>query len=185
MSEKNNDDKRGGKEHVKYWYDIYLKYKESGLQKTVFCKKNNIVLKLFTNKLFRIEYKKYTSPELYKKLFEIGLESFDTTENLYDICDRHNIPFSQLSEIRTHIRWNRVIEELKKEDNSNMKFIEIPSKSIPIEPTPITKEPETKTEALKKQNDIEIIINQGVKVLLSPQIDSTKIIKIIEFLKDL
>jgi hypothetical protein len=44
---------------------------------------------------------------------------------------------------------------------------------------------EPEHEVVEKQNDIEIIISKGVKVSISPNIDSMKIIKIIELLKDL
>jgi len=40
-------------------------------------------------------------------------------------------------------------------------------------------------EVIEPRNDIELSIAQGIKVLVSPNIDSMKIIKIIELLKDL
>ena len=40
-------------------------------------------------------------------------------------------------------------------------------------------------DVIEAQNDIEIAITKGVRVLISPSLDSMKIIKIIELLKDL
>lgn len=40
-------------------------------------------------------------------------------------------------------------------------------------------------EVLSPKNDIELQISKGVRVLISPELDSMKIIKIIELLKDL
>ena len=40
-------------------------------------------------------------------------------------------------------------------------------------------------EVIAPQNEVEIIIAQGVKVSIAPNIDTMKVVKIIEFLKDL
>jgi hypothetical protein len=40
-------------------------------------------------------------------------------------------------------------------------------------------------DVIEAQNDIEITITKGVRVLISPSLESMKIIKIIELLKDL
>jgi hypothetical protein len=40
-------------------------------------------------------------------------------------------------------------------------------------------------EVIEPQNDLEIIIGKGVKVSIAPNIDTMKVVKIIEFLKDL
>lgn len=64
-----------------------------------------------------------------------------------------------------------------------MKFVQITREKDSVSEFSTLKEPQE--EFVEKQNDIELIITKGVKVIISPNIDSMKIIKIIELLKDL
>ena len=57
-------------------------------------------------------------------------------------------------------------------------FIQVPSTQTQA---PVVHEP----EVLRKQNDIELTISVGVKVVVAPEVGADKLVRIIELLKDL
>lgn len=83
-----------------------------------------------------------------------------------------------------HLNCTEQLSKLKNSQvDSPMKFVQITREKDSVSEFSTLKEPQE--EFVEKQNDIELIITKGVKVIISPNIDSMKIIKIIELLKDL
>ena len=157
------------------WYETMEKFEDSGMTQKEFCNKYKIDYKAFCNLRYRMIYKRDTNPELYAKLYSIGRKYMKSGDLPSKFAKDHEIGIRLLSEISTHIGYLDLIAEIKAEkEASPMKFVQIQHQ-----------EPLQHAEVMEKQNDIEIIITKGVKVSISPNIDSMKIIKIIELLKDL
>ena len=70
-----------------------------------------------------------------------------------------------------------------KEDKSFMNFVKVNTEPKVIENTEVKILPTPLH--VESKNDIEIVINKGVRVLISPNIEPMQMIKIIELLKDL
>lgn len=169
------------KEEVWYWYQVMEEYQKSGLIQTNFCKENKIDYKVFCNMRFRIIYKRDSEPQLYKKLMDIGREymSLGYAKGANEFAKKHGVNPRHLSEVATHMGYLDMIEELKAEkEPAPMKFVQVQHQGN-------LQRPVQEAEVVEKQNDIEIIITKGVKVSISPNIDTMKVIKIIELLKDL
>ena len=169
------------KEEVWYWHEMMETYQKSGLIQTMFCKENNLEYKVFCNMRFRLIYKRDTEPKLYQKLMSLGREymALGYAKGAADFAKKHAVNPRHLSEVATHIGYLDMIEEIKSErEPEPMKFVQVQHQGN-------LQAPVQEAELIEKQNDIEILITKGVKVSISPNIDSMKIIKIIELLKDL
>ncbi|HEY1645922.1 MAG TPA: hypothetical protein VGF75_06165, partial [Candidatus Saccharimonadales bacterium] len=94
----------------------------------------------------------------------------------------HDIDIKTLSTLATHLNYIDAIAEMKdKKEPKSMQFIQVPQKLIPSDYPSSPIEP----EVVKKQNDIELMISAGVKVVVAPEVGADKLIRIIELLKDL
>jgi hypothetical protein len=170
------------KDEVWYWYGVMEQFETSGMRQKEYCDQYDVHYKKFCSMRYRIIYKRDTHPELYKKLLPIGRKYLESGAAASKFAKEHDVTMNLLSEVGTHIGYLDLIEEIKHEkEPAKMNFIKVPNpQSLPSH-TVESPEP----EIVEKQNDIEIIISKGVKVSISPNIDSMKIIKIIELLKDL
>ncbi len=174
---------KNSEEEVWAWYQHLEDWRESGLAKSVFVEREGLNYNKMTNMIFRIEYKRKSDPRYYEKLMTIGKAYLASGERLTSkYAKEHNIPPSHLGEILTHINYLKVIERKKAEHSAPMNFIQVPTVQS-SQPRPPMVAPEA--EVIEKQNDIELMITKGVRVLISPNIEPLKIIKIIELLKDL
>lgn len=183
-------------EEVWYWYQTIEKYHESELTPGKFCKKFNIDYKTFRNRYLRIAYTGHTNPDQYAEWLDWFNKYQSSSLYISKFAKLHGIALASLSAMQTHRHYVDAIERLKIEKGilpAKMNFIQVPvTKPKPLDfKAPSIKnigghiqKPE-EAEVIEKQNDIEIIISKGVKVSISPNIDSMKIIKIIELLKDL
>lgn len=143
-----------------------------------YCEKYDVDYNKFCNMRYRLVYKR-DQPELYAKLVSIRRKQLESGAPSAELAKAHGIKACHLSEIGTHLGYLDLLEEIKLEkEPSPMKFIHVPSVNLPF-PTP------QEHEVLEQKNDLEISISKGIKVTIAPNIDSMKIIKIIELLKDL
>lgn len=166
-------------EEIWTWYQHIEKWKESGLPQKRFAEQEGISYNKLSNMLFRIVYKSRSDPKLYETLVKHGRAYLASGSKFSSKYAREcNIRPANLGEIITHLNYLDIIERKKAEMESQMNFIQVPTINLPM-PTP--QEP----EVIEKQNDIELMITKGVRVLISPNIEPMKIIKIIELLKDL
>lgn len=168
-------------DEIWYWHLKVEEFIESGMAPKAFCESRELDYKKFSNMRYRIEYKRITHPDMYKKNVPIARRYIASGIPASKFAKDNNIDVRILSELVTHLGYVDIIENMKngiKKEPETMNFIQVPSINLPM-PTP----PEP--EVIEPQNDLEIIIAKGVKVSISPNIDSMKIIKIIELLKDL
>ena len=165
------------------WYQHLEKWKASGLSQKKFAVQKGLNYIKMINMIVRIVYKRKSDPKYYEKLMSIGtayLESGERFSSRY--ANAHGIPVRHLGEIITHIHYLKIIERKKAEQSAPMNFIQVPSVQSSQPRTPMVTQ---EAEIIEKQNDIELMITKGVRVLISPNIEPLKIIKIIELLKDL
>ncbi len=202
-------------EEVWYWYEIFVKFKQEKITSISFCEKYNIRYADFHSKYAHIIFWMDSKPELYNKLVLLGRKFKSQPESRERFCALNNVPIKHLSRAVTHLNYLDTIERVKKlkstekrEDEENneerdgakqMSFIQVPVATkehhLTIQKPPI-KHPNESPQAplilgaphqelLEKRNDIELTITKGIKVTISPNIESEKIIKIIDLLKDL
>lgn len=174
------------KEEIWYWHGIMEQFETSGMAQKEYCDQYEVDYKKFCNMRYRMVYKRDTNPELYKKLLPLGRKYIASGIPASKFAKENDIEVRILSQIGTHIGYLDLIEEIKREKQPEpMKFIQVnPGQKVTV-PDPTHMFPPPEHEVLEKQNDLEIIISKGVKVSIAPNIDSRKIIKIIELLKDL
>lgn len=171
-------------EDIRFWYQHICKYRESGLTRIAYINRENIDAKKFHNMLHRIS--RNTDTDRYRKLSEIGRKYINEgNRNSGAFAKQHGILKRDLCDMVTHLKYQDIIERVQREKDSGMQFIEIPQKEITIKEESIAATLSPEADVIQPQNDIEIVISKGVRVCISPSIDSTNIIKIIELLKDL
>lgn len=191
------------------WYQHLEDYKlvKDTMNQREYCTKHNLNYIKFHNYRFKIYYKKYTHPDLYKKLVKLYKDFPVSPLTFKAYAEANDINHRWLTETSIHLLFIEVIEEklkslglplpalkeeiikpepkpapepLPKPEENPMTFYQVPTSNLPFIPST-----SHSGEIIEKQNDIEITISQGVKVSIAPNIDSMKIIKIIELLKDL
>lgn len=169
-------------EEIWKWYQHLEKCNSTGSTIHQYCRDNNLDIKEYYFFSRRIKYIKDSKPVLYMKLIE-SLQEFESTDmTLKDYAKTKNIKKWHLEEVRVHLCFLESIERMKNNSpEQKMTFIKAPTIIAK------TKEetPPSDGEVIVKQNDIEINISKGVKVCIAPNVESIKIIKIIELLKDL
>lgn len=167
-------------ENVWFWYQHAMAHKQTTLSRMKYCKKHNIEFKKFANMCQRIIYKSLGDPKEYAELCAIGRAYMNSNMMRADFVKKNDVEVNTLQEIVTHLRYQDIIAKVRQEKEGQMNFIQVPCNLVQSDyPAP----PEG--EIVVPQNDLEISITQGVKVCISPNIDSMKIMKIIELLKDL
>lgn len=169
-------------DEIWYWYQKIEEYKSSGMKQKEYCEHYEVEYKKFCNMIYRIEYRRTSHPEEYQKNLLIARKYMASGAPASKFAKANDIDIRVLSEMVTHLGYADIIESMKtKKEEKPMRFIEMPMIPMSNGGSHIP----TEHEVVEKQNDIEIIITKGVKVSISPNIDSMKIIKIIELLKDL
>lgn len=176
-------------DEIWYWYTACIAQRESNMPLPQWCKANSVDYKYMSNVRQRMEGKKYTNPAYYKKLMEhVGeLNASGMVPRHY--CKENKLNKLHLEAARTHWKYLQRIEYIKTErerNNLEMHFINIPvKKDIKTLKTSEPKLSFSTPQVIEASNDIELMITQGIKVIISPSIDATKIIKIIDLLRNL
>ncbi len=171
-------------DEIWYWHLKIQEYKASGMRQKEYCTKYEIDYKRFCNMYYRMVYKSDTNPELYQKMIPITRKYIASGILASKFAKDNGVNIRMLSEMVTHLGYQDILHSIKKsKEEQPLQFIQVPTVQSALPSPPV--EPEPEHEVLEKQNDIEIMITKGVKVSISPNIDSMKIIKIIELLKDL
>lgn len=162
-------------DEIWYWHQKIEEFHSSGMAPKEYCSEYEIDYKKFSNMRYRIEYKKHTHPEVYMNCLPIVRKYMKSGAPASKFAKANSIDIKLMSEMVTHLGYQDIIEKMKAEkEEKPMQFVQVQQRLAVQE-----------AEIVEKQNDLEIIITKGVKVSISPNIDSMKIIKIIEFLKDL
>ena len=172
-------------DEVWYWHKCIEGYLSQPLPQKAYCEQHNINYKTFCNRYYRIVYKSVKHPEEYKRLVPIARKYLASGgKAASQFAKANDIHVNTLSEMVTHLGYKDAIEKLKAErEGMSMKFIQVPS----VQPRPPTgyRGNAIEPEVMKKQNDVELIISAGVKVVVAPEVGADKLIRIIELLKDL
>ena len=170
-----------------FWYSAIIEQQEGELSAPTYCKERFLDYKKFTNMRYRMFYIEHMRPDEYKVLMKAGREFIDSPLQLSEFAKANKVDKTKLTEARTHILYKEAIERLKKErggkEAETMNFVQLKNPAKPQ--MAFLSPPPQEHEVVEAQNDIELVITKGVKVMISPQVDSMKIIKIIELLKDL
>lgn len=173
------------------WYCVLMEWKELGASKpTVFCRQHNIDITRFQAMKSRIFSLELTNPDIYAKRIELSKKYKGSAMSMLSFCKMYDANHITLVDFLTHLEYKASIERLKQTREriylgegapEPMNFVSLKPSAIP----PVQSVPIQSAEVIECQNDIELTITKGVRVLISPELDSTKIIKIIELLKDL
>ena len=191
------------------WFQHILGLLNSGESFTKYARENNLPLKEFKNFSNRLFHKNFTNPKDYERSIFHRERFVRSNLTNMDYCKANGIDKYYLHNINNHFSiWKRVEIELIKrgidptqfeinpynrvEDRElSMNFIrvkkhkiETSANSVPIkqiQPIPY----EQQEEYIKAKNDLEISISHGIKVLLPHDTDSEKMLKVINFLKEL
>ena len=163
-------------------YRIDQELIKEGMGLKRFCAKYGYDYVRQCNFRYRYYFKSENDPEFYKILLEkvnhfLQLRKEKGGMAIVDFIRQHypgGKP-SNISDMLTHLKYQ---ERIKKMMEKPMQFIAVQPKKQEVKRI---EEP----EVLAPQNEIELKVSQGVRVMISPNLDSMKIIKIIELLKDL
>ena len=162
------------------WYEKCEKQDELRLKPTAFCQKFDIDYKRYSNMRYRIMFKSRNDEKRYAELMKMVDKFEQGFMGKSAFVKEHKLPYSEFAAALTHARYLRAINRMKKEreapKESPMEFIEMQ--------LPATV-PQQELEVIEPQNDLEIIISKGVKVCIAPNVDTMKVVKIIEFMKEL
>jgi hypothetical protein len=146
------------------------------------------------NMNYRIFHIEKNQPKEYAKRVKLVDEFNASGLILNAFAERKGIKRNIIVDMRYHLKVKAIIKRLIEERGNpktapnstidKMKFLEI-KKTDPIPEPEYEPEQNSPTEVIHPKNDIEINISLGVKVIVSPNVDTTRLIKIIELLKDL
>lgn len=169
------------------WFKIVEEYETHEITMPAFAKKKNIKIDDFRHYRRLINLFTKTNPELQierKQLYDQYLESGLSVPKF---CTEQGANKTILKIAVDHFRAREVIAEAQENPNivaeweKSMEFIKAPVIKSASFPTSRQTEP----EVIKKQNDVELIISKGVKVVVAPEVGADKLVRIIELLKDL
>jgi hypothetical protein len=169
-----------------FWYEKVQEFLNQDLSPKIFCKKYKINLKQFCDYKFSILNVSKTDPTEYQKRKEAYEQYRDSGMHRDEFSKLNNVKLVGLKSWVSHFVFLEQIERIKKQkelssDSNPMSFIQVPS-VVPkqdIKHFPVTQ------ELLTKQHDLEITSSRGIKVIITPELSSSEIIKLIEFLRTL
>lgn len=200
-------------DEIKFWYDHLLKNKKQKLKGEVYAHRNNLSPKALVN--WKQRFNPWSGKFKLQKDRELELYDLykATGSPRASFCAKHNLPMHRLTLVGTYLEYKKRLEQIYGENVPSLVpdkiNIEIPQEEYMPEPEPITtfraftpiptvcdavprppfQPPQTQItqshEVIEAKNDVELSLKKGVKVILSPEIDTSQIIKIIEFLKEL
>jgi len=179
--------RNGGKVVNKAYFwemmDVIEDIKKSNVSDRYYCRMNKVNLTHLNSFRRKLNLADIYEANKYDHLCALVEKYKSCNTPKADFLKEHNVDYKEFTETYTHMSYLKILSEDKPvPEKSKMSFIEIPPK--PKYQLMPELEPQSGV-VISQQNDIEISITQGIKVLVSPNIDSMKIIKIIELLKDL
>lgn len=153
---------------------------------------------MFSEMAYRIKLDLTLSDFEYQQLSAFVAECEKTHKPFKIFALSKGVNHVKLDRMKRHLYYKKIIE-----NRDNLSELQIEPEPVKVDepmgfikissnvPTPVAAEPiqapveAPVAEIIPSKNDIEIVIAQGVKVIISPSVDSMKIIKIIDLLKDL
>lgn len=146
----------------------HKEYISSGMGLSRFCDNNSLLASRLSNTGTHLVY--------LEKIERLKLTRDMSIEPIF---------FNKSKTSKKH-KKTRIVSVLTPDESKEMTFFNIPNSThTPSLPSSKKGWAFDKQEVVEAKNDIEIVISKGVKVILSPSIESQTIIKIIELLKDI
>jgi hypothetical protein len=188
-------------EDILFWYQKNKDFESSGMNLPQFCRTQSIDSKKLYNMRRVLVFKKYCNPEEHVKLINLSRQMTEQGLTRIEAAKLGGVKFCQITEATAYLSYQRELKRILEErglpfdeDIVPMEFIEVGNKpqkkpkqalnrmlQQKFAPVPAPIEP----EIVEQKNDVELIIQKGVRVLVSPEVGTDKLIKIIELLKDL
>lgn len=169
-------------EEILYWYRIMRQFSQEKTRSYLFCQKHNLDKLVFDRRRRVILYEEIKGSKAYNEELSHYNEQKKSGLAQKDYCAKFNKDRNYLHEISAHMSFMERVNLLLNEDNVDepMSFIKAPA-VIPTQPiAPIPHQ-----ELIAKKNSIEISISEGIRVLVDEGVCSTKILKIIDLLRDI
>ena len=104
MTNKTNDIKYTGKE-IYFWYTHINNCKTSGQKPSVYCKENNLLLKLFYRLQSRLCLDQINTPALYKKRTEMAKSFADSGLTLAKYSKINKVSLNELNAAHLHLKY--------------------------------------------------------------------------------
>ncbi len=190
-------------------YQMLINCHEERVSLTHFCKKSNLDYKIFSNFANAVLHCQLSNPKQYEKALTLRDNFINSNLKNQDFCLKYGIKRGFLDFINRHFSiWRRIELEMIKtgidptlyehnpynrvnDRERHMNFVKVKNErsqsissimrsaaSPPFEPMP-------QGEYIKAKNDLEISISYGIKVTLPHDTDTEKMLKVINFLKEL
>lgn len=173
---------RTSDEDVMYWYKMVMQFKKEKTKPFLFCKKYSLDKLVFDRRRRNVLYEETIGSKLYNEELSHYNEQQKSGLAQKAYCAKFNKARYYLHEISAHMSFMERVNLLLNEDNVDepMSFIKAPA-VIPVQQT----QPIPQQELIAKKNSIEISISEGIRVLVDEGVCSTKILKIIDLLRDI
>lgn len=173
---------RSKQDEILYWHKQIIEQINSGESAKKYCEQRGLHHKKFSNMKYRIAYSCKNDKKMYAEYVAHARELRKSGLPIGKFCSLHGVNRYTLGEMIMHLKYKDIIDSYKpQQEEPKMNFIQIPSVQGALARPPIAVE----AEVMKKQNDVELIISAGVKVVVAPEVGADKLIRIIELLKDL
>jgi GH15 family glucan-1,4-alpha-glucosidase len=194
------------------WYQHIKIQLKSGMKLREYLIENNLPVKQFVNFSTRVLHKQFTNPRDYGRSISFREKFIRSNLTNHNFCKANGLNGYYLHSILTHFStWSRIeIEMIKRgidptqceinpfnrvqDRELSMNFIKVKnvkSKSMSSImrsaslPATGPAEHQPQGEFIKPKNDLEISISHGIKVILPHDTDTEKMLKVINFLKEL
>lgn len=148
------------------WYLVLEGWKKSNLNIFQYSRTKGIEKNKLYNMNYVINYHANHEPEKFEEYKEIARKYLLSGMSAREAVDAYGINRNVLIKTSLYIRYQEIIEKKLKGEEGVMKFIAVPKVFEPENAPAPTHEP----DVLKKQNDVELIISSGVKVVVSPEV---------------
>jgi hypothetical protein len=191
-------------EEIQFWYEHCINQQDSSLGVVNYAIKHKLHSKLLTNwkQRFNPWHSKYKTDK--ERELELTRLYLATNPPRSYFCSKNGLLIHRLSIVMSHLGYMEKLHEIYGEVIPESFLVEKINIEVPVEEYMdipeqepmkfITRAPEPthlpvhhapEAEIIEERNPIELTITKGVKVIVSPELCPTKIIKIIELLKDL
>lgn len=167
------------------WYQHCVAMKREEARPSEYAKAHNLSVKSLCNYSYRFFYTRFKdNPEEFERLKALCEKYQNRPMGMTrgTFCKENDVKESIFADVIQHVSVMKTVErvqnKLDQEKEKPMGFVKI---DAPVQ----KKEQPQEVEVVEPLNDIELKACDGVKVIISPQIESSKIMKIIELLKEL
>jgi hypothetical protein len=189
---------------ILFWHKKILEWRETDLEKSQFCAKEQLCSTRFSWFITRLFYKQLSHPEEHIRETEIAKSYIESKLVLQKFAKKYKLNYTVVQTAYLHLQYlDRLTKLLDKtpseyvvpvpvkgvftQEPLEMKELErsaLPSfVQVPQRLSPQLQEP-MPTEVVKPKNTVELM-SAGVRMTIDHDLGTDKLIKILEFLQDL